>query len=202
MEWFASTLQFIMHSAHDLNKCVLIWQLPLASPTNQTVSVCITSFSNMHSSGTIWSLTLDPDESMCSGWVRFDERTSSRGKGDGSFPSIYVYQGDYEEVMVILLVKWKLVAFCLSIYFHLHLSTFSFQFYFPSILTPFHFFPITIPSLPFQLSSAMTCINVPLFLPTLLSSSPSPHWPFVSFSLRITLHFRLQRYCPSSLPNL
>ena len=139
MEWFASTLQFIMHSAHDLNKCVLIWQLPLASPTNQTVSVCITSFSNMHSSGTIWSLTLDPDESMCSGWVRFDERTSSRGKGDGSFPSIYVYQGDYEEVMVILLVKWTWVAFCLSIYFHLHLSTFSFQFYFPSILTPFHF---------------------------------------------------------------
>ena len=202
MEWFASTLQFIMHSAHDLNKCVLIWQLPLASPTNQTVSVCITSFSNMHSSGTIWSLTLDPDESMCSGWVRFDERTSSRGKGDGSFPSIYVYQGDYEEVMVILLVKWKLVSFCLSIYFHLHLSTFSFQFYFPSILTPFHFFPITIPSLPFQLLSAMTRINLPLFLPTLFSSLPSPHWPFVSFSLRITLHFRLQRYCPSSLPNL
>ena len=76
-----------------------------------------------------------------------------------------------------------------------------------SILLPLYphsipFLPITIPSLPFQLLSAMTRINVPLFLPTLFSSSPSPHRPFVSFSLRITLHFRLQRYCPSSLPNL
>ena len=53
-----------------------------------------------------------------------------------------------------------------------------------------------------DLYSAMTRINLPLFLPTLFSPSPSPHRPFVSFSLRITLHFRLQRYCPSFLPNL